>query len=155
LFESNLSPVPGSTLANYPTIWTPETSRSFNRPPDLKPLTYAQRKADMPWSGLKETAFFRGPTSEADNAPTITKAAMQMSDADFEALLAAGGQYSIDYTDPRLRLVPVSKGTPVVKPAGFPVSPFGGELLFWDWGKPGYCRNQLLQIGFSESDLTP
>jgi hypothetical protein len=25
----------------------------------------------------------------------------------------------------------------------------------WDWGKPAYCRQQLLALGFSEADLTP
>lgn len=25
----------------------------------------------------------------------------------------------------------------------------------YDWGTPGYCRNQLLSLGFSQSDLTP
>ena len=25
----------------------------------------------------------------------------------------------------------------------------------WDWGKPGYCRSQLLALGFTEADLTP
>ena len=25
----------------------------------------------------------------------------------------------------------------------------------WDWGKPSYCRSQLLALGFTEADLTP
>lgn len=29
------------------------------------------------------------------------------------------------------------------------------SLLYWDWGKPDYCRGQLLALGFSTADLTP
>lgn len=28
-------------------------------------------------------------------------------------------------------------------------------LITWDWGQPNYCRQQLLSLGFSISDLTP
>jgi hypothetical protein len=28
-------------------------------------------------------------------------------------------------------------------------------LVTWDWGKPGYCQEQLLSLGFSLGDLTP
>jgi hypothetical protein len=28
-------------------------------------------------------------------------------------------------------------------------------LLAWDWGRPAYCRQQLLALGFSASDLVP
>lgn len=28
-------------------------------------------------------------------------------------------------------------------------------LTAWDWGQPDYCRNKLLDLGFSEADLTP
>ena len=28
-------------------------------------------------------------------------------------------------------------------------------LITWDWGKPGYCKEQLLSLGFSLGDLTP
>ncbi len=28
-------------------------------------------------------------------------------------------------------------------------------LYVWDWGRPGYCRQQLLGLGFSSADLTP
>jgi hypothetical protein len=27
--------------------------------------------------------------------------------------------------------------------------------LFWDWSKPGYCRDQLLALGFTTADFTP
>jgi hypothetical protein len=29
------------------------------------------------------------------------------------------------------------------------------QLLAWDWGKPALCRQLLLQLGFSPSDLSP
>ena len=28
-------------------------------------------------------------------------------------------------------------------------------FYFWDWGKPEYCRQQALALGFTEADLTP
>jgi hypothetical protein len=31
----------------------------------------------------------------------------------------------------------------------------GGNVFFWDWGNPGYCRARLLELGFSEADLIP
>ncbi len=34
----------------------------------------------------------------------------------------------------------------------------GGYLLhymWWDWGKPNYCREQLLALGFTEANITP
>lgn len=46
--------------------------------------------------------------------------------------------------------------------AGTPSIPFwAGEqippsyIMSWDWGKPDYCRQQLLALGFSAADLTP
>ena len=29
------------------------------------------------------------------------------------------------------------------------------DLQAWDWGRPGYCRQQLYALGFTAADLTP
>jgi hypothetical protein len=31
----------------------------------------------------------------------------------------------------------------------------GTPISVWDWGDPGYCRQQALALGFTEADLTP
>jgi hypothetical protein len=45
-------------------------------------------------------------------------------------------------------------------PSGGAVSPINPittviHYLAWDWGNPGYCRQQLLALGFKPSDLAP
>lgn len=57
------------------------------------------------------------------------------------------------------RQVKIKPVPPVVLPANpqpatvgtFFVEPYN----VWDWGKPAYCRQQLLALGFSPADLTP
>ena len=29
------------------------------------------------------------------------------------------------------------------------------RTFYWDWGKPAYCRQQLLALGFTDADLRP
>jgi hypothetical protein len=61
--------------------------------------------------------------------------------------------------------VPGSKGKPIrglkipqiPNATGGTATPrvFTDLLLAWDWGKPALCRQLLLQLGFSPSDLSP
>ena len=61
--------------------------------------------------------------------------------------------------------VPGSKGKPIrglkipqiPNATGGTATPrvFTNLLLAWDWGKPALCRQLLLQLGFSPSDLSP
>lgn len=47
--------------------------------------------------------------------------------------------------------------------AAIPTDPYETEpsrstlkvSYYWDWNKPGYCREQLLALGFTTADLTP
>jgi hypothetical protein len=50
-----------------------------------------------------------------------------------------------------MRKYPVSKPGKAVVPAG------GAGVLYqlWDWGNPGYCRQQAVSLGFALGDLTP
>jgi hypothetical protein len=153
-FSSNIGPVPFSTLANFSTVWTPEATRSFNRRTGSVPLTYSQRRADVPWGSTRETAFYRGPVDpDLWDSPHITKAALQMSNADYDSL--PGGPPFLTASDPRLRPAKVLPGTPSPRREAPNSSIVAEERLFWDWGKPGYCRAQLLEMGFTEADLTP
>lgn len=36
-----------------------------------------------------------------------------------------------------------------------PLEPTVYQVFFWDWGKPSYCREQLLALGFTEANLQP
>ncbi len=38
---------------------------------------------------------------------------------------------------------------------GWEAAGFPKPLYVWDWGRPGFCRQQLLGLGFSSADLTP
>ena len=159
-FNDIQGPTPGSFLI---TVRGPEEMLSFNRRQVPGPLSYAQRKSYAPWGGtLQETAFFGRSTLLDDEgqrefgSPSIGTAAFQMSDANYSALLAGSTPARFNYTDPRLRRVKYKEGTTPVRPADYPLDLYNeGNIMFWDWGKPGFCRQQLLQMGFAEADLIP
>lgn len=41
-----------------------------------------------------------------------------------------------------------------VRPNRRAIFAYNGDFV-WDWGRPAYCRQQLLSLGFTEQDLTP
>lgn len=47
-----------------------------------------------------------------------------------------------------------TEGITIQKNSASAVFPFDSDLyLAWDWGNPGYCREQILAFGFSPEDL--
>jgi len=58
--------------------------------------------------------------------------------------------------DPTPRFVPnpyyVRVSNQIVIP---PPRTLGQLIRAWDWGRPAYCREQLLELGFAPADLVP
>lgn len=139
---------------NYPHpqggVWTPFASASFNQRAEISALpaglTFAQQRARVPWNGVRETSFF---LNQDEDARTVSSKALQLRDADFDAAWPLGWN-TIPLDDPRWIRRRVIKTDFSSQP-----DPRAEEKLFWDWGKPAYCRQQLLEMGFTEADLTP
>jgi hypothetical protein len=55
----------------------------------------------------------------------------------------------------RLRKNPLIAQKPPTPQYAAQAATWLAPYFYWDWGKPDYCREQLLALGFTESDLTP
>ena len=149
-------------------IWTPQASATFNNPVLVNTtLTFAEQRAMVPWFNVRETAFFRRTDNFSTSDPEIVSAAgvaLQLSDVDFDSanisIYPAATPIAIPtvipIADPRWkrRRVKISRGVSQ-KPTNGTPDGLIQEVLFWDWGKPAYCRAQLLEMGFTEADLIP
>lgn len=54
-----------------------------------------------------------------------------------------------------VRPFPVPAGTTVQAKGKGKTYAYGPYAWTWDWGRSGYCRQQLLELGFTPEDLTP
>lgn len=52
-------------------------------------------------------------------------------------------------------VIPVQSFRPGTRKYALTVGEDDTYIAAWDWGKPAYCRQQLLALGFTEADLSP
>ncbi len=145
-----------------PIVWTPQVYQVYTRVADELvysfPPSYAATKSAVALiaPGLKPIAF-RENTSDPDFA-IAEPFGYEWSGVD-PVLGDSGSIISFDpripFDQPEWALVQVSPPPNALNPVYTSFSPAATRHLFWDWGKPDYCRAQLLALGFQPEDLEP
>lgn len=89
---------------------------------------------------------------ESEGPPTFQLRANQLTTEFIPTRVNFDLTNNPDVEDPEVPTYKRNKaGDVVFPPEMVPLAAFAA----WDWGKPGYCQEQLLALGFTAEDLTP
>jgi hypothetical protein len=149
------------TSGNSGYAGTPGWYSILLTPPPLPAVTAASAEADVAtYAWAKRNFLSSAPTPAYALAQCVRTGTCPLGRIDWDQLTtgAVDDEFPFDvdpslFTAAREKSITVDTSVPLPVTGGFPQP--GSPLYAWDWGKPSYCRQQLLALGFTEADLRP